>query len=661
MKGIIRSIIGTVLMLLSLSIGYAQKPFDCSGRIYRVIEREGGSALEKINLRPAQSGPEIDFEELHFFADRQLNGICYNPKDNLIYGLEMGARYQLFRLDANYQLTILKELDLPSAFFFVSGDISPDGRYLVLMGFSQKEQHNILVRVNLERADYPTEIRQLVATGNPGIYCADIAYHPTTRVLYGFDHKEGRLVTIDERRGLIDNTSYPLSDGLSGNMPSLFFDARGRLFGIAVPSPRQRSRRFYEFELSSGNFRELAELGEESNQDACSCPFTVNLYQQVSLRRAFPCTDLTFTLRLVNRSPFFQSNLRLRDTLAADLVIEEIVYNPFKGRILSGEGNNILAIDGLDLPIGTDSIVIRVRVPAQSKHGQYASQAYLSNIRMEEDGPLQTRRSDDPQTVIGGDPTRYEITALEVLFAEDFPMLCQGETLKLSPQMEGATAYHWNTGSRAPGIEVAQGGWYEVSVVTDCGTAMGAVYVEQDDLRLEVNPASIEVERGSSVQLSAVVHNDYANSSLFWQPTGGASTPNCLTCTEITITAAQDVLYQVLAVNANGCTDRKEVSIKTSGFHFFAPTAFSPDGNGRNDHFYLFGKFDFDILTFSVYDRWGTRLFHRTAGRANDPDFSWDGSSADQPVSAGVYMWAAQIRLGTGQLKNLSGEVHLIR
>lgn len=661
MENRLRSTIATILLLFCLFSGSAQKPFDCSGSIYRVIERNGGSALEKVNLSPDRSETPISFEELHFFANQQLNGICYHPKDNLIYGLAMGEQYELFRIDAQLQLTLLKKLDLPRGFFFVSGDISPDGRYLVLLGFSHQEEHNVLVRVDLESRDYPTELRQLATTGNPGIFCADIAFHPTTKELYGFDHKEGRLVTIDEQKGLIDNTTYPLLDGLTGNMPSLFFDANGRLFGIAVPNSRQSSRRLYEFDLSSGYFRDLAELGEESNQDACSCPFLINMYQQVSLRSAFPCTNLTFTLRLVNRSPVEQRNLRLRDTLASDLIIEEIIHQPFGGRILSGEQSNVLALDQLNLPIGEDSIVFRVRIPELSRKGQYASQAYLYNLQLGDNDSPQTRKSDDPKTAIAGDATRYAINDLSILFANDFPVLCPGKTLELSPQIEGATSYLWSTGSREASIQVTEPGSYEVKVSTHCGTASGAIYVEQDYVGLEVHPAQIEVERGSTVKLSASIQNNFSNNTLLWQAVERASYLECLTCEEITVIAEEDATYQVYAMNTNGCTDVKEVNIKTSNFTFFAPTAFSPDGNGQNDHFYLFGKFDFAILNFSVYDRWGNRLFYRQAGQANDPHFGWDGRSGGQVIGPGVYLWAAQVQLAGGQLKNLGGEVQLIR
>lgn len=663
MKYNLQLIIGVILLFLSIPSGYAQKPFDCSGKMYRVIERDGGSAFEAIYLnRENPSAPPVSFEELAFFEAMQLNGICYSPTDDFIYGLELGEVYRLIRIDADYRLDILATLPLPEEYIFVSGDISPDGRYLMLLGFTHQELNNILVKVDLQSAGYPTQTMVLTTTGSvASIHCADIAFHPTTAILYGFDHKEGRLITIDISKRQIDNSSYPRLEHPRGNAPSLFFDAYGALYAIAVPSAYAPNRRFYQFDLRSGKAEEQMLMGAERNQDACSCPYYVNLYNEVSQRSAFPCTALTFTLRLVNRSPFLQTDLRLRDTLGGDLVIEDILYNPFSGRILSGVGTNVLALDGFDLPIGEDSIVLRVRVPEDARRGDYRSKAYLYNINAQVEGAQQVRGSDDPQTAAPEDATRYAIGELAVVFQDDFPVLCLGSTQRLEVQVEGAENYRWSTGAAGSSIEVSEPGLYEVTVTTACGQADAAVYVEADNLTLVAESALIEAERGSAVRLSVKVNAAYTSPALQWKAIGHAPLPDCSTCHEVNVLAEDGSEYLIEAINANGCLATERIKVRTVGFHYFAPTAFSPDGNGQNDLFYLFGRFDFEILNFSVYDRWGTRLFHQQEGRANDPDFSWDGHSAGQAVSTGIYLWAAQIRMGSGQLQQLSGEVHLIR
>ena len=52
----------------------------------------------------------------------------------------------------------------------------------------------------------------------------------------------------------------------------------------------------------------------------------------------------------------------------------------------------------------------------------------------------------------------------------------------------------------------------------------------------------------------------------------------------------------------------------------YFPNAFTPDGDGVNDHYShsgLFGK----AIEVNIYDRWGSLVF-----TSNDIDFVWDGT-----------------------------------
>lgn len=647
-------------LVMMVKPSFAQAPFDCSGRMFRVVERDGGTAFEEIQLFTEERA--IELESLAFMPDVSLNGVCYRPKDHLIYGLQLGETYQLIQIDANYQLRVLQDLPLPNQFSFVSGDISPDGRYLVLLGFSLKEEHNLLALVDLEDQNYATELKVLGTTGSgTSIFCADIAYHPTTGDLFGFDNKEGRLVKIDTEQQQIDDQTYPKTANLSGNMPSLFFNAEGRLFGIAAANKTTLSRTFYEFDLVTGAAQDLQQLGIEFNQDACSCPFEVNFYNRVSSRKAFPCTSIEFTLSIVNQSPFVQKNLQLRDTFASGIEIESIRYNNFKGRILSGVGTNILALDGFDVPIGTDSIQVRLRVPSSVELGVFANQAFLYNVNAQRDGTPEMRLSDDPATAEVQDPTYYELEDLAINFDDEFPVLCPGETLNIDVGIEGAQAYFWSTGDRTSSIEVSVPGIYDVQVLTDCGTVSGSIYVDQDAVNLDLGDAAKEAEEGAWLNLSPAVNSFSTIQSYHWKRPDQPESIACWTCSEIEVQAEAGATYFVEAINENGCRATDSIRISVQAFQFYAPTAFSPDGNGQNDQFLLFGKKDFTILNFSIYNRWGAQIFSRENGKANDPNFGWDGFYKGQLANNGVYIWGAQVQKENGQVKQLSGEVNLIR
>lgn len=655
--------VGVVLLVVLNTVAkqsFAQVPFDCSGRMFRVIERDGGTAFEEIKLFSEEQA--IDFEPLAFMPDIKLNGICYRPTDHLIYGLQLGDTYQLIQIDAHYTLCTLKELPLPSQFLFVSGDISPDGRYLVLLGFSQQEDNNILALVDLEDPDYHTELSVLgTSSSGEAIFCADVAFHPTTGTLFGFDHREGRLLKIDIARKLIDDQTYPTTGNLTGNMPSIFFNAEGRLFGIAAPNDQAFNRTFYEFDLAKGTATNLQQLGVEFNQDACACPFEVNFYNRVSTRKSFPCTTIEFTITIVNQSPFIQNSLQLRDTFQSGIEIESIRYPNFTGRILSGVGTNVLALDGFDVPIGTDSIEVFLRVPPSVELGAFTNQAYLYNVNTQRAGPPEMRLSDDPATPQVQDATAYEIQDLDLNFEEEFPVICPGETISIDVGIEGAQAYEWSTGAKTPSIKVSQPGIYDVEVTTGCGSVSGSISVEQDDLRLDLGDAIKEAEEGAWLSLSPAV-NSYSNIlSYYWTASDDQTNVACWTCSEVEVPAKEGANYFVEVTNENGCQAKDSIRVYVRPFNFYAPTAFSPDGNGQNDQFLLFGKKDFTILNFSIYNRWGAKVYFRENGKANDLNFAWDGFYQGQLANTGVYIWGAKVQTENGQIKQLSGEINLIR
>ena len=71
---------------------------------------------------------------------------------------------------------------------------------------------------------------------------------------------------------------------------------------------------------------------------------------------------------------------------------------------------------------------------------------------------------------------------------------------------------------------------------------------------------------------------------------------------------------------------------------FFIPSAFSPNGDGRNDYFRLYGPCQIQAVEARIFDRWGGLLFEST-----DPDFRWDGMAGGKAVSNGLYVYAIRL------------------
>jgi gliding motility-associated-like protein len=90
--------------------------------------------------------------------------------------------------------------------------------------------------------------------------------------------------------------------------------------------------------------------------------------------------------------------------------------------------------------------------------------------------------------------------------------------------------------------------------------------------------------------------------------------------------------------------------------NFYAPTAFSPNGDTVNDDFGIFGpKSKLDQYFFQIYDRFGSLVFE-----TSDKNLNWDGMIRGKPAPAGTYSWQLTIRLkDTGKIFRKSGTVNL--
>jgi len=107
-----------------------------------------------------------------------------------------------------------------------------------------------------------------------------------------------------------------------------------------------------------------------------------------------------------------------------------------------------------------------------------------------------------------------------------------------------------------------------------------------------------------------------------------------------------------------GCLDTAFQSITVQeGFAFFIPSAFSPNGDGRNDYFTVFG-YGVDPGTFNmaIFDRWGEMVFYTT-----DINHMWDGGRSDakkqEDVSQSIYSYHITFKTLAGKDKEFFGRV----
>ena len=108
--------------------------------------------------------------------------------------------------------------------------------------------------------------------------------------------------------------------------------------------------------------------------------------------------------------------------------------------------------------------------------------------------------------------------------------------------------------------------------------------------------------------------------------------------------------------NQLGCKTIDNIIVDISSFsQLYIPNAFSPNDDGRDDMYYVFGKCITE-MTFKVFDRWGEKVFE-----TSDPATGWDGTYKGQLENAGVFMYEFAGELTTGEKVNQKGNITLMR
>ena len=147
----------------------------------------------------------------------------------------------------------------------------------------------------------------------------------------------------------------------------------------------------------------------------------------------------------------------------------------------------------------------------------------------------------------------------------------------------------------------------------------------------------------------------------------GMETQRCLDCTNCRNPVAKPLgttSYFVSATNRNGCIAKDTLKITVANKRkVFIPTAFSPNNDGNNDIFMVYGGNEVrKINKFQIYNRWGNRVFGAENILPNDPSKGWDGLFEGQVAEMGsIFIYAVEVEYINGKIEVFSGDVTIVR
>ena len=245
-------------------------------------------------------------------------------------------------------------------------------------------------------------------------------------------------------------------------------------------------------------------------------------------------------------------------------------------------------------------------------------------------------------------------------------VICFGSRLSLSAVFQGSS-FSWTPTSSLINqntIRPTAGPVKTTSYIFNAKDTMYCPKTVSDTIVVKViQPFNVNAGNDTSVAigqtLQLTVTGGESGYTYKWTPNTYLNN-NLINNPELTVntTGVDSIRYFVAVSSPEGClaTDNVLVKIYNGGPEIYVPSAFTPNGDGRNDVLKPFLVGITKLNYFSVFNRWGIVVFTTT-----EMNKGWDGNFQGVPQGSGAFVYAVQGVDNTGKTILRKGTVVLIR
>jgi gliding motility-associated-like protein len=204
-------------------------------------------------------------------------------------------------------------------------------------------------------------------------------------------------------------------------------------------------------------------------------------------------------------------------------------------------------------------------------------------------------------------------------------------------------------------------GEYNVLVqdANGCETSQSITVTDPQELLVELGD-NVTIGLGDEFDLAAQIVGAY--DTIYW-----TNCPDsvCADQNQFTISPLNTSVYNVTVVDGNGCVTTDQITINVEkGREVFIPNAFTPNGDGNNDHFWIYAGPEVEkVHEFRVFNRWGEEVFERLDfdPRMELESYGWDGTFDSKTMNPAVFVYYVDIEYIDGRRETLKGDVALRR
>jgi len=189
-----------------------------------------------------------------------------------------------------------------------------------------------------------------------------------------------------------------------------------------------------------------------------------------------------------------------------------------------------------------------------------------------------------------------------------------------------------------------------------CKTTLSAFVPEPANGFADILPNDTTLQLGQSIQLTSIF-GPYSNNTIVsynWSPAEGLS---CIDCPNPLVTSYARNTDYVLTIIYNGqCQAKATASISVeNNLPLYIPTAFSPNGDGNNDVFQIYGQ-GIRTIDLRIFNRWGEKVFE-----TNNQFEGWDGTYKGEMQNPSVFTYYVNVTFLDNKKVERKGTVSIIR
>jgi gliding motility-associated-like protein len=204
-------------------------------------------------------------------------------------------------------------------------------------------------------------------------------------------------------------------------------------------------------------------------------------------------------------------------------------------------------------------------------------------------------------------------------------------------------------------------GDYQIFIqdIKGCINATNVTIVEPPPLIVTAT-GDTTIDLGLSTPISASHSPPETDVTYTWFPPDGLS---CNDCPDPTSEAPITTSYIVTIEDEAGCISTDTVTVRVNAnYQIYTPNIFSPNEDGNNDFFPVFGNIAADAIEeMIIFDRWGNKVYESQSMILNDRTSGWDGRFGDKLVNPGVFTWIAKVRFIDQEVVTFTGDITVLR